>query len=283
MRFLIIQENGRHEKNRAFRECFSFQRALQYHGQIADVWGLGHENYEEGYFPDFNNYDTVINLENYDETGWVPSLRHISQKKILWAIDAHVKGMDGYMKTANEGQYDVFLQATPEFLHRDHIWFPNAYDDVLVQPRTLTIKKEYDIGFCGNINNRGPLLDILDKHFKLKRDIFVIGHSMVAAINSYKVGFNANISIDINYRNFETIGCGTCLLTSANAHYGTLGFEDGVNCLIYRSIDEMVEKARDAINNDEKRIAIQRAGHILSQRHTYKHRADLLLRILGQK
>ena len=70
MKILIIQENGRHEENRHLRECFSMQRAFQFHDVDCDVWGLGHDSPE----PDFESYDLIINLENYDETGWVPDL-----------------------------------------------------------------------------------------------------------------------------------------------------------------------------------------------------------------
>ena len=281
MKFLIIQENGRHDGNRQFRECFSLQRALLFHGQEADVWGLGHLNYHTQ--PDWDSYDVIVNLENYDETGWVPSLRFVKPTKVLWAIDAHVKGMQGYRKTMHEGMYDHLLQATPEFLSGKDIWFPNCYDDDLIQPRRATVRKEYDIGFCGNVNNRGPLLEILDQHFKLKRDIFVIGHSMVVALNSYKVGFNANISIDINYRNFETIGCKTCLLTSFNPNYGLFGLKDGENCLMYRDGQEMVAKAKLAIENEELRVQLEDAGYELSKQHTYKERAKFLLNTVGAK
>ena len=84
MKFLIIQENGRHDGNRNFRECFCAQRAFVHHGQEADVWGLGHDNYS--YEPDYEAYDFIINLENYDETGWVPSLAKVQTKKFLWSI-----------------------------------------------------------------------------------------------------------------------------------------------------------------------------------------------------
>ena len=96
MNFLLIQENGRHVANRSFRECFSLQRCLEALKQNCDVWGLGHPNYEQ--HPDFNNYDVIINLENYDESGWVPDLSEVSCKKYLWSIDAHVRGIAPYKK-----------------------------------------------------------------------------------------------------------------------------------------------------------------------------------------
>lgn len=274
MRVLLIQENGRHEENRMFREALSMQRAFEKHGSNATVWGLNHPNYDEA--PDFESYDLIINLENYDETGWVPSLSKVQTKKFLWSIDAHVKGIQPYLQTAHEGNYDLILQATPDFLNNNSVWFPSCYDDVLISP--LSGDPTHDIGFCGNINNRDGLIDTLRNTFdKFKLDEFVIGDAMVRAINSYKVHFNANISIDINYRNFETLGCGTCLLTSHNPYYKNLGLEDGVNCLIYNSVEEMLDKASWAIDNDEPREKIAHNGLKLAKDHTYENRVGRIL------
>ena len=276
MNVLIIQENGRHDGNRNFRECFCAQRAFIHHGHAATVWGLGHSNYEER--PDYQSYDLIINLENYDETGWVPNLSEVQAKKFLWSIDAHVKGIECYLKTAQEGNYDLILQATPEFVGQGSTWFPNCYDDELIKPNGC--EKTHDIGFCGNIVNRGQLINLLKQELNLKLDEFVIGDKMVEAINSYKIHWNANICIDINYRNFETLGCGTCLLTSNSAHYASLGMVDGKNCLTYNNVEEMLEKARFALGNEAFIASISNNGLVLAQEHTYKKRIGSLIQDL---
>lgn len=279
MKFLIIQESGRHTENREYRECWGITRALRHYDHEVRVWGLGHSLYD--LIPEFDSFDVIINLENYDESGWVPDLSNVRAKKLLWSIDAHVKGIEGYLKLANDQNYDLILQATPEFVDKDSVWFPNCYDDTLIYPLGF---KHIGMGFCGNVVNRQYLLNIMKAAFPgFREDIFVIGDSMVRAINSYKIHFNANISIDINYRNFETLGCGTCLLTSYNPHYAQLGFIDGVNCFIYKDEKEMVEKGRLAWNNDDLRTKVSSAGLELAKLHTYKARAKLLLQILGEK
>lgn len=273
MSILIIQENGRHEHNRNFRECFCLKRAFEYHDIKSDVWGLGHENYHTQ--PDWDSYNIVINLENYDDSGWVPSLSKVNCYKVLWSIDAHVRGIEPYLKTAHDGNYDLILQATPEFLTANSIWFPNCYDDELISK--LNIPKIHKIGFCGNINNRGHLINVLMSRFNLELNEFVIGHNMVRAINSYEIHFNANIGIDINYRNFETIGCGTCLLTSYNKHYQKLGFIDKYNCLTYSNIDEMIDKAEWAISHPREIERLSKNGLKLAQKHTYRYRINSLM------
>lgn len=94
MRFLIIQEAGRHPVSKHLRECMSMQRALIKHGVFCDVWGLGHDNYHD--MPQFSKYDVIINLENYD-SGWVPKLSQCNTPiKLLWAIDSHVQSKEYY-------------------------------------------------------------------------------------------------------------------------------------------------------------------------------------------
>jgi hypothetical protein len=277
MKLIIIQEYSRHAGNVEYRECLSLKRAFEFHNYQADVWGLGHSNYQS--VPDWESYDLIINIENYDEIGWVPNLSNVKTTKFLWSIDAHCKGIDSYLNTFVNGKYDLILQSTPEFMDNNSVWFPNAYDDDLIKP--LNLSKIYDIGFCGTINNRGGLINLLSNNFKFKLDERILGDNMVKSINSYKIHFNANISIDINYRNFETLGCGTCLLTSYNKYYEALGMKDDVNCMVYSSVDELIDKTKYLLKNDSKREEIQNAGLKLAQYHTYKQRVNIIKQIMN--
>lgn len=278
MKFLIIQENGRHEANRHFRECFCLQRSLKKYGHHADIYGYGHKNeiYDRSY------YDVIINLENYD-SGWVPDLSKDTSIKILWSIDAHCRGVEPYRREFNRGKYDIVLQATKELVDAldRSVWFPNCYDDSLIKP--LNTKKEYLVGFCGNFptQEREQLIKNLDRFYPVKKDVFVIGDKMVEAINSYHIHWNQNMSFDINYRNFETIGCGTALLTSFNPNYEELGFINGENCLVYNNLKSCVailDFMKDSLDSDIKEIA--RKGLDLAKKHTYDVRVEQLLRML---
>ena len=282
MKILIIQENGRHDRNRLFRECFCLQRAFSVLGVESDVWGLGHAKYSDE--PSWDEYSLIINLENYDETNWVPNLKAVNCKKFLWSIDAHVKGLGCYEKTAVEGAYDLILQATPEFVTSKHarsVWLPNCYDDTVIFPTNSL--PMYDWGFCGNINNRQPILNAM-RHVSENSavEVMAIGPDMVSAICSYKIHVNANISIDINYRNFETLGCRVPLLTSYNKHYAVLGFEDGVNCMMFKDIERMMHKAKSFLAGPERiRREMAEAGYELAKIHTFKVRAKQILELAG--
>lgn len=272
MKILIIQENGHHDANRNFRECFCLQRAFQYHGIEAHVWGKLHNNYDST--PEWDSYDLIFAIENWD---WIPDLSNVKAKKFLWAIDAHCKGVEVYNRLADKNNFDMVLHASPNL----GTWLPNCYDDTIIKP--LNIEKIHDIGFCGNVANRQGQIDIMKASFpNFKFDNFVIGDAMVKAINSYKIHWNANISFDINYRNFETMGCATTLLTSNHNYYEFLGFKDCVNCITYLNTQDMIEKARIFLSNNDWLNNIAKEGYdLVVKNHTYKHRAKQILEIVN--
>jgi spore maturation protein CgeB len=117
----------------------------------------------------------------------------------------------------------------------------------------------------------------------MKQDIFIIGESMVKSINKYHIHFNKNMFNDINYRNFETIGTGTVLLTDYKSDYEILGFINNENCLMYNNMDD-IRKIIGRINNnliDLKNIGNN--GYNLSKTHTYKVRVKKLIDQLWKK
>jgi len=276
VKILIIQENGHHEQNRHFRECFCIQRALISLGHECEVWGKGHGNFD---FPmDFNNYDVLINIENYN-SGWVPDFSNLRMVKLLWVVDAHCVGEGIYLKEFERGKYNYMLHATRSFCNEDFKkWIPNAFDETII--KRLEIPKVYDIGFCGNYVSRKPLLDQLVSSIGLHTDIFVIGDKMVEAVNSYKIHFNCNISNDINYRSFETIGCGTLLMTNHNVQYEDLGFRDLENCAFFQTVDEAKEKFHYLSNNPDQLKYITEKGYELSKKHTYTKRLQEVIELI---
>lgn len=288
MKILIIQENGHHDANRNFRECFSLQRAFREHSNIqTTVWGQRHDFYSPTNLPNFDLYDVIINLENYDINQWVPHDKIAQSKayKILWAIDSHSKGINSYRFIRDLGKYNLMLCSIKHHCDANSVWFPNCYDDLLIQP--LRVNKKTRIGFCGNggTKERMELVDVLrHKYNDFVFDEMVIGQNMVKAINSYGIHFNMNVMDDINYRNFETIGCGIPLLTNYNYQYDELGFEHGKNCLFYKDKNELIKYADTLIcMSDHYKQEISNNALELSKKHTYRARVNKLLEFLRSK
>ena len=269
MKILIIQEGGRHEENKHFRECLCMQRSLQKLGRQTDIWGFGHDNFSET--PEWDTYDLILNFENYDRTGWSPDLSQTQgPKKFLWSID------QPFLETYHNGAYDLILQSTEDFVEENSVWFPNCYDHTLIKP---SAPKNTFLGFCGSMLNRQPLLDYLSSEHDLKQDIWKLGSEMVQAVSSYKIHFNINLANDINYRSFETIGCETLLLTNHNPQYEKLGFVHGENCLIYTDQQSLSQNIEACKFDSDMITTISRNGYRLSEQHTYDQRAKKLLSI----
>lgn len=285
MKIVIIQEAGRHEKNKNFRESLCLQRALsRIEGVDAIVWGLNYPNFDKSFSEIETWADVIFIIENYTSS-WLP-LSEISQSKklkIFWSIDSHCV-LQQHQHLCELLKIDILLNSTEGYLSnftmvKKSYWFPNSYSDDLIFP--MSLEKIHDIGFCGNVLNRGHIIDSLD-NFGIKKDIFVIGDDMVKAINNYKIHLNCNISDDINYRTFETTGCGTFLLTNYTPGLEKL-FDIGKEIVVYDNIQDLQSKVKYYLENDIERECIALAGFNRSKsEHTYFNRAKKLINIIDE-
>lgn len=287
MKILIIQEAGRHSKNKNFRESLNLQRSLsKIDGISSEVWGLNYEKFNIPFSEMEDWCDVIFIIENYTPE-WLPvsEIQNSKKLKIFWSIDSHCV-LSQHQHLCQLLKIDILLNSTesyiPHFegLVKKSYWFPNSYPDDLIYP--LDIKKDTDIGFCGNVINRGHVIDSLDK-YNIRKDIFVIGEDMVKAINSYKIHLNCNIANDINYRTFETTGCGTFLLTNYTPGLEKL-FDIGKEIVIYENLEDLDQKVKYYLENEKEREEIALAGYNRSKNdHTYYERAKKIIEIINEQ
>jgi spore maturation protein CgeB len=283
MKILIIQEKGRHEKNWMFRESLNIQRALTKLGYESTVWGLNYDTYKIPFEEIEKEHDVIFLIENYPVHSWLPDLSKSNKLKVFWSIDSHVALYD-HIEMCKKNKIDIVLNAVygheKYFSDNKTFYFPNAYPDDLIKP--LNIEKIYDVGFCGNINNRGSWMDEIKNKFNLKIDEFVIGSDMVESINKYKIHFNRNISDDLNYRTFETLGCKTFLLTNETPGLNEL-FDIGNHLVTYESVSDLFEKIDYYLNNESERMVISQNGydHVVKN-HTFYERMKYFINIINE-
>lgn len=282
-KILIIQENGRHARNRDFRECFAFQRAFRHLGLEAEVWGLGHTTFTQPFADASRDCDAVLLLENYDQ-GWLPDLAKVAKRKAFWCIDAHM-GVEPYLAMARRHRFDLVFNASPDFVDafkpftQTSLWLPNAYDHFLID-RLPGVRKTVPLGFCGNVVNRGDWIAYLKQRWGLRHDEMVIGPDMVQAVNSYQIHWNRNVGNDLNYRTFETLGCGTFLLTNPTPGLDRL-FQPGRHLMTYADQAELDAKLDHYLKHPEECMAIAEQGYQhVRQHHTYVNRAQAVMTAL---
>jgi len=273
-KILIIQEASRHPENAEFRECLCLARAFKENGWEPTVYGKGYSNFSDKL--DFNSFDFILNLENYGDD-WLPDLSSFNKPyKMFWSIDAHCRGMAPYEEIFKKGKYNLLLNSTLDYVTEPyHHWFPNAFCHHKI--KNLKIEKTHKFSFVGNHVNRKSILDFLTDKYGLKQHIFVIGDQMVKTINESFLHFNKNMLNDLNYRNFETIGCGTALITDYNHMYDKLGFVDNENVILYDSFESLIGKLNYYLDNTEKLATIANNAESLSSQHTYLERVRGLI------
>jgi hypothetical protein len=284
MKILIIQEKGRHQKNWNFRESLCIKRAFDKLGVESIVWGLNYDNFVIPFEEIEKDCDIIFLVENYPYNQWLPNLEKSKKLKIFWSIDSHVV-LKQHIEMCEKHKIDIVLNSVYGhqnlFTNQETHFFPNAYCDDLIKP--LSIDKTIDIGFCGNINNRGGWLNEIGKKFNLKINEFIIGNEMVESINKFKIHFNRNISYDINYRTFETLGCKTFLLTNFTPGLDKI-FEINKHLVIYENLNDLFEKIEYYLSNEIERSIIAKNGykHVL-ENHTYSKRMEEFINIVNKK
>lgn len=267
MNILIIQEKGRHKENWEFRECECLGRALKRLKHDVTICGL---NYDTEYPK--SDVDAVIVLENTC-MDWMPDMSKYKCPKVFWSIDSHM-GMSKHQGFVDRVEPDILLVSSVNHVKKfknveNKFWMPNCYPADLIGK--VPVENKYDVGFCGSWATRKRFLVGLSRERPIRFNIGALGSHMVAAINSYKIHLNMNIADDLNYRTFETAGCGTFLLTNETPGlkrcFGNaiITYKDTEDCL--RLIDYYLE------NELDRESLAYEARKWAEKWHTYDNRA----------
>jgi hypothetical protein len=289
VKWLIIQSDGQHKgqddwaPNWWLRECYAIQHAFVKNGHIADIWGLRHPNYYPHERIVFSKYDGLFIIENY-EMDWLPDFSKITGPlKVQWIIDAHCQPPSTYAPIT--AGCDVILQSSRQYVAqycaafpiKRHFWFPNGVDTRFFDKASYEAQTRTDnlIFIGGKAEPRRAAIEQMQAQAGLSYSYGVTGLDYIHALLRAKMQFNKGLNGDINYRTFETIALGCCLLTEYAPDLEVLGFVHGKNCLMYRTIDEAVALAKQYLASGWETIAAH--GYRLSDIHSYTLRIRDLL------
>ena len=205
---------------------------------------------------------------------------------VYWASDTHL-GYGYRLKCAKQADHVFCAQkrAVEEF-KRDGVeasWLPHAVEPQ-AYPNFNLLTKHFDVCFVGHINS-GNRVDMLDRAFKEIPNFYYGQRLFEDAARKYaesKVCLNISHMDDLNMRTFEVMATGSFLLTNDIPTIHDL-FEDGKHLVLYKDLDDMVEKARYYITHDDERENIARAGQAeVLAKHTIKHRVDEILSTISE-
>jgi GT2 family glycosyltransferase/2-polyprenyl-3-methyl-5-hydroxy-6-metoxy-1,4-benzoquinol methylase/tetratricopeptide (TPR) repeat protein len=204
--------------------------------------------------------------------------------RAAWAIDTHID----FMRSINRfGDADWLFAAQKQGtatlssqLGRQVTWLPLACDPQrhYLMPGT---KRIYDIGFVGNAvgQRRNALLDELRNNFSACWIGNAYHLEMTRRINEFRVAFNCSLASDLNMRIFETLACGTPLVTDYFEGNGLEElFELDRHLTCYTSPATLVEQVFALSGNPKRcqKLALCAMEHVLTH-HTYAHRMRTLI------
>ncbi len=164
------------------------------------------------------------------------------------------------------------------------LWLPPFAED-RYQPRAAG--QDFDLLFVGTVDpettpQRHDFLQRLGREFP---NLAARRGDFAELLPRARVALNIAERGDLNFRVFEALACGACLLTPRIANGQDELFEDGVHFVTYEPDDEAdaAGKARSLLADPERRRALALAGHkLVDAAHRPRHRAAALAALLRQ-
>lgn len=208
-----------------------------------------------------------------------------------YGIDTH---MD-YVKHLRIGRlFDVTFIAQKEYVERLRVdgipqvhWLPFGFAGELL-PSPMP-ERTIDIAYIGSDRvtanpERHALLGALRREFSSTRFGMANPKEMGRIYASARVVFNKSVKNDVNMRFFEATGAGAVLVTDPIVSNGVEElFEEGTHYVSYQDEASLIRVMRSLLADPSRCAVMGEAArqHVLT-RHTYLHRAQRLLDIVGQ-
>lgn len=180
----------------------------------------------------------------------------------------------------------------------ESLYLPIGADERL-ERRPLSVPKVLDVaGICnswgmGHIpKTRGLMIAAIEREFadnptQLSNQVNYYDQANIYA--GAKIGFNYSPGqgFDVlNYRTFEIMIAGTCLLINAEAipSLHNLGYTEDQQFVAYRNETELLEKIRFLLDNEEHRERIAAEGyHETKSHHTMRHRMKVMIEVARKR
>ncbi len=126
----------------------------------------------------------------------------------------------------------------------------------------------------------------LHKKFNLKVFNNVYGEEMAKIYSQAKIVFNKSAAGELNMRVFETLSCGSLLITDRLKPEVGLEeiFQDKKHLVLYNNENDLLEKIDYYLKHETEREEIAFCGHKeVLEKHTYEHRIKKMLEAIFDK
>jgi Glycosyl transferases group 1 len=214
-------------------------------------------------YADASGFNFPLHLDAFDcpkvlVIGDTHHLKDPLRQMVEYARDARV---DFIVSLCNRQHLRWFREAGFERV----AWFPGLA--VRHVPRSFRSARTPQLGFVGQSGRfhvRRTRLIAMLKDFGIPLAAGTGSRDESADVYAQSVAsFNASLNGDLNFRVFEVLSAGGCLLTDRLADDGGLGllFDEGTHYFGYDTPEELLDKARHLLGDPDRALAVARAGN----------------------
>ncbi|MBD5553655.1 MAG: glycosyltransferase family 1 protein [Desulfovibrio sp.] len=252
---------------------------------------------------DFYDFRTFTWTEILNIAGFEPDVLIVADKSlppfvlgmenfpcttVFYSVDSHIHW---WHKFYAQG-FDAVLVSLADNMHLfsgpgldpERIWWSPPFAQEIDQPEP-EVQKIWDCLFVGNMNP-----DLMPKRVRFMDDLSKLVPGLIIRQGDYKKLFakaktliNYADAGDLNFRVFEAMGCGGCLVSPRTGHAIDKLFVDGVHFAGYQNDDpaDAANKINFLLQNPEAAARIANAGLAeINRHHRARHRAKALSRHL---
>lgn len=250
---------------------FDWEEIVDLCGQAPDVIVLGDRSHP----PPF------LGLEQY------PCLT------AFYSVDSHIHSWHPLYAQAFDACLVSLRDHIPLFraglLGAEHIlWSPAFALDAYEQPAPPSGEPEWGLLFVGTVDAdvTPGRKAFLDKLGRLLPELTVLQGAFPALYPRARAALNEAERGDLNFRVFEALALGACLLTPKVGHGLLEMFEEGVDLAVYAPGDaaDAADKARKLLADAELRQAMGKSGQAkVDAGHRARHRAQAASLFLAER
>ncbi len=227
------------------------------------------------------------NLVVYADVSRPPVLLGVEEFPCLtlfYCIDSHLHAWYPFWAQA----FDLAAVSLKGHLWRFHarltpervLWLPPAPQDR--HKPDPSVEPEWDLLFAGNVSRTTTpkRYEFLERLGKLVPGLVVRKGRFEELFPRARLVLNIAEKGDLNFRVFEALACGACLVTPRVKHGLDDLFVNGRHLFTYdpRNIEDLAGLVRGLLDNPQRRERVAKAGHkLVEEKHRFVNRARSLM------